>query len=285
VECQRRDAAIAERGELPGDSTDAPRGLPFYAMTRARVARFAEQRFGELWLWPVPRLDVRPLHHAGEKRERSRDVEPELPLQSRDGLIRGSADAVDQGKSDVVIEEFKTGKATPERLKSWKQQLLIYAHLYREQYGQLPKLLRVHSLASGAYDFPCVEEEAANAAEVTRAALHELNQRIASGARPEDLARPSESACKRCPHRAWCEPYWSAAAPGSNGMDVDGTIVSADGWEADLVGPPGTVIRVSFKALRVALRVGMRVRICGARIGSEGKLTCDRTTSVWRVGP
>src|SRR5688500_982021 len=32
AECGRRDAVIAERGALPGDSTEEPSALPFYSM-------------------------------------------------------------------------------------------------------------------------------------------------------------------------------------------------------------------------------------------------------------
>lgn len=282
-ECARRDARIAKRGELPGDSLEPPPALPFYAMTRARLARFARQRLGERWTWPLPQLDAGASRRVDEPGRRLAAIESELPLQSSDGLIRGIADLVDHSGENVIVEELKTGEATPERLRSWKHQLLIYAKLYRDQYGCYPALLRVHSLAAGTYEFPCVEEEAAAASEAARAALSDLNQRLAGGASPEDLARPSEAACSTCPHRAWCEPYWSAAAPEANGADTQGVIVNTSGWEADLCLPSGDRVRADFKALRVVPRTGTEIRICGARVEAGGKLVCHRGTSAWRI--
>jgi len=280
--CRVRDVKIDERGPLSGENVEPPAHLPFYAMTRARVARFAEERFGERWPWTKPTIRPENFQQKGGPQPR-RDGGPELPLRSRDGLIRGSADAVNRNGSDIIIEEFKTGEATPERLGAWKHQLLIYAHLYREQFGCSPTILRVQSLRGPAHEFACVDREAANAGQITIRAFSDLNNQIANGAGPEALARPSAEVCVHCSHRVWCEPYWSAFAPGSEGADAEGTIVSVDGWEADLLRPTGDVTRVSFKALRITPRSGVRIRICGARVEADGKLACHRATSVWRV--
>jgi hypothetical protein len=275
---------IAERGELPGDSTEEPSGLPFYGMTRARLARFAEQRFGERWLWAEPSFVRR---RAGQPADAGgpalRAIEAELPIRSGDGLVRGVADSVDGRDGKVVIEELKSGEVTPERLERWKHQLLIYAHLYREQYGRVPDLLRVHSLPGGTHEFPCAEDEARNAVAETRAALQDLNRRIDAGVAASDLARPSEAGCSQCSHRPWCEPYWTASAPGSNGADVEGNVASADGWEADVALSASRTVSVDFKALRIAPGIGSRLRICGSLPGKDGALRCGRGTSVWRV--
>ncbi|MDX2055672.1 MAG: PD-(D/E)XK nuclease family protein [Polyangiaceae bacterium] len=285
--CRRRNSVIAERGELPGDSTEEARSLPFYGMTRARLARFAEQRFGEFWLWTEPVFHERghgpPSEKGGRLRHGVEAVEAELRLRSRDGLVVGVADCVDSRDGKVVIEELKSGEVTPERLESWRHQLLIYAQLYREQHGHIPDLLRVHSLAGGTHEFQCVPDEAADAVARARAALQDLNRRIEAGAVASELARPSEAGCNNCPHRPWCEPYWQASAPGLNAGDVEGRVASVDGWEAEVTVATGRAVRVDFSGVRVAPSAGSRLRICGSRSTEEGSLRCVSGTSVWRV--
>ena len=285
-ECARRDRAIAERGPLPGDSTEEPASTPFYAMTRARFVRFASQRFGETWRWAQraaaeraggqgPRAEL-PVSHA---------IAAELRLASRDGLVVGIADSVDRRNGQVAIEEFKTGEATPDRLGSWKQQLLIYAHLYLEHYGTAPSQLRIYSLPSGPHEFTFDESEGRAAADAARAALQSLNQRLAAGAKAADLAQPAAAACTFCPHRPWCEPYWRAGMPGSNGADLEGTAAEVDGWAADMVLAGGSRARIDFKGVRVRPIAGARMRVCGTFRSADGSLRTGTATSVWRLPP
>ena len=282
-ECARRDARIRERGLLPGDSTEPPPALPFYGMTRARLARFAATRFGDRWIWQAPRLATPPTPRPNNSHGQLRPVEAEVPLASEDGLLRGFADIVEQDEAGAIIEEFKTGEPTPERLERWKRQLLIYAKLYRDRYGCVPGKLRLHSLAAGPVEFPYVEEEAASAVVDARNALVELNGRIANGAGARELARPSATACAGCPHRAWCEPYWSFATTARCATDVEGRVLGIDGWDADLQLRTGERRRVEFKALHVLPQVGSEIRVCNAFMSPSGTLACHRQTSVWRV--
>jgi hypothetical protein len=289
-ECSRRDRAIASRGELPGDSTEEPSALPFYSMTRARLARLVHERFGPDWSWREPIFGERAAsitttstRHDALTRHDLRAIEPELRLRSADGLIVGVADSVEQHDGTVVIEELKSGEATTERLAGWRRQLLIYGHLYSEQFGHAPSLLRVRSLPDGVRDFPYAADEAAQAVDDLRAAFRALNARIATGASAGELARPSQAGCPGCPHRPWCEPYWAAGVAIRSDADLEGMIGEVDGWTAVIEVISGTTLRVDFRASGVAPRAATRVRICGARLDPGGTLRCTRLTSVWRV--
>lgn len=281
LECRRRDRGIAARGELPGDSMDAPSALPFYGMTRARFSRFAEERFGAEWPWPEPSVGDRHSSGSREAREPVRELEPEFRIASADGSLVGIADVIERSDGRVVIEELKSGEATPERLASWRLQLQINAHLYFERYGRAPDLLRVMSLSDGTREFPYESAEGAKVAAELRNALAAVNARIGSGATAAELAKPSAAECGSCPHRPWCEPYWETA--GESDTDAEGTVIATDGWIATLQTARGAAARVDLRASAVTLSAGMQVRICGARRDQEGTLRCTRTTSVWRV--
>jgi hypothetical protein len=206
-----------------------------------------------------------------------------VPLASEDGLLKGFADIVEQDERGPIVEEFKTGEPTPERLERWKRQLLIYAKLYRDRYGSAPRKLRLQSLGAGAIEFPYIEEEAASAVADARNALVELNGRIANGAGATELARPSATVCAGCPHRAWCEPYWSSATPALGATDVEGRVLSTNGWDAELQFRTGERGRVELKALHILSQAGTDIRVCDAFVATSGTLACRRQTSVWRV--
>jgi hypothetical protein len=106
---------------------------------------------------------------------------------------------------------------------------------------------------------------------------------LASGAGPGDLARPSAAGCTNCRHRAWCDSYWLAGTPGSEGGDVEGTVINVDGWLAELESRSGERVTLNSRALRVTPSSGMRVRVCGARAVSVGVLLCRQGTSLWRL--
>lgn len=282
LECRRRDRVIAARGELPGDSMEPPSAMPFYGMTRARFSRFAEERFGTEWLWPEPSIGERPaVTAARQTADPVRELEPEFRITSADGSLVGVADVIERSDGRVVIEELKSGEATPERLASWRMQLQINAHLYFERFGRAPDLLRVTSLSDGTREFAYESTEGAKLASQVRGALAAVNTRIGSGAAAAELARPSATECCSCPHRPWCEPYWVTA--GESDTDTEGTVIATDGWIATLETARGTA-RVDLKASAVTLSAGMHVRLCGTRRDQDGTLRCGRTTSVWRVG-
>jgi hypothetical protein len=281
--CALRDERLAARGELPGDCTDAPTALPFYALTRARFARLAAERFGTTWRAPLPQLDSARRRTTSQPAVRPRAaIQVEVPLQSLDGLIRGVADIIDETGEVVAIEELKSGAGTEERLRSWTFQLLLYARLYLEQHGPKPVALRVRSLASGTLEIPYSEQEAAAAMESVRAALNVTNELIANGAPATELARPSTSVCARCGHRAWCEPYWTQRGSGDS-ADAEGRVLEVNGWDVTLETSSTALVSVNLKALRRMPSLHDRIRICDARMPSPTRLIADRTTAAWVV--
>jgi len=282
-ECKRRDAQIAERGRVPGDSTEPPSALPFFTMTRARISRLADQRFGGRWLWPLPLIRDHSPHATSTLPPRVADIASEIPLRSRDGLVRGVADSIVRAADGPVIEEFKTGELTPDRVKEWSRQLIVYAKLYHDEYGFAPNVLRIVSLHGPTREIPYVEEEASAAVAEICAALSSLNQELAAGNSLDSLARPSAAACSYCSHRPWCEAYWSSKAPGAEGSDVEGVVVNVDGYEVDLQTDSGAELRVAFRDLRLTAPVGSVLRICGGRSRPDSHVRCDRSTTVWRT--
>lgn len=279
--CERRDAQIASRGLLPGECTDAPVALPFYAITRSRFSRVARNRFGEQWRWRKPVLsratgrEREPPEHLGV------GVHVEVPLHSQDGRLRGVADEIIVSARDAEIEEFKTGELTPDRLPGWTLQLRLYAHLLEERYQIRPSRLRVRSISGDTHELPCEMPAAHDDAAGVLAELTRLNEQIASGVRAADLAAPSTVACIRCGHRPWCGSYWSTPAARS-GNDLDGVVASVNGWRASIATSDGTVL-VDFRWYGSTPSTATRIRVCDAKRDTDGTIVLERTSSVWSV--
>lgn len=277
AECDRRDRDVRERGEVPGDALDPPAKLPYCALTRARVKRFAKARFGAEWKWSEP--------HLTPHTSRRRVDQPALPqgnevaLASHDGRLRGSADSVRISPVGPEIEELKSGELTPERIVAWKFQLLLYGWLYHSSVGTPPSVLRIVSIHGDMTEFPYCETEAAAAAERAVAALLEVNAQIRQKASAARIGRPSEEVCRFCDHRPWCDSYWIDRPAGDS--DIEGTVQSATGWKATIREGKRSV-EIDFKPFGTIPQLGDRLRICGMRETTNGTVA-DRSTAVWRV--
>jgi CRISPR/Cas system-associated exonuclease Cas4 (RecB family) len=281
AECRRRDEMVRSRGQLPGEDLSPPTSLPFYAINGARLARFAQQRYGASWPWLL-HLGTPAKSNQRLSNERTGNIHgPEVALQSADGLINGVADSIIDEGSTVAIEEFKTGEASPDNVRDWRYQLLIYGKLYADEHGRAPSHLRIHSLASGTQQFEYVDDEARQTVASVSSALRELNRRISNGVDVVELARPNPTNCRSCPHRPWCQPYWSASTPGADGTDLEGTI-EAEGFQGRMRASSGAMVEVDFRPLRISPNVGAQIRICSARPARTG-IVCDVGTAIWRV--
>ncbi|GAB3283051.1 hypothetical protein GCM10027426_22490 [Microbacterium lacusdiani] len=136
------------------------------------------------------------------------------------------------GQLDIVVEDaggavvdLKTGDdGTPGISNDVRNQLLLYAHLYGQQYGQLPVSLVVFSLRYGALPVEFSPHD-------VDALLSQVD--AARGAVPL-LAVPDPSGCRYCRRRLQCEPHWEAAAAWNDPDCVEGRVVKVETSRAGL---------------------------------------------------
>ena len=204
----------------------------------------------------VPDIEVRRIRAtrnalviAGKARSVPRDnggpIPParyghEIPVQSTDGLVRGTIDAVVQDAgSSVNIRDYKSGAVLESssgregQLKeSYQTQLKMYAQLYAETFGEWPASLEIVSLAGESQKVPFTKSDCSNLLNNAKASLRLVNENITnhpSNSLPAILANPSPQACGFCQYRPACGPYRSAAAMSDLGrwpLDVIGTVES-----------------------------------------------------------
>jgi len=143
--------------------------------------------------------------------------------------LRGTPDWVHESAGVIRVLDFKTGLNQTDASEDQRRQLLLYAHLVRVKTGRLPD---VCALVDGAgrerlvdFDDVAVDE----ALSVAAAAVEDYNRHISHGDL-QQLARPSQQACRWCPFRPICLPYFESRQPdwvGAKG-DVHGRVIDVE---------------------------------------------------------
>lgn len=136
------------------------------------------------------------------------------------------------GQLDIVVDDaggavvdLKTGDdGTPGVSNDVRNQLLLYAHLYGQQYGHLPVSLVVFSLRYGALP--------------VEFSPHDIDALLSRVDAARDavplLAVPDPSGCRYCRRRLRCEPHWEAAAAWQDPDCVEGRVIKVETSRAGL---------------------------------------------------
>jgi CRISPR/Cas system-associated exonuclease Cas4 (RecB family) len=128
----------------------------------------------------------------------------EVPVQSKDGYIRGRIDRAEVIPEGIRLIDYKSANRDdiPER---YIRQLQLYAFLWYETFGEWPIDAQIYYPLKGTfYDIPVNESICRQVA----AEADALIKRVASITRPKKAAIPGDT-CKVCDYRPWCRPFWT----------------------------------------------------------------------------
>lgn len=146
----------------------------------------------------------------------------ELWVESHDGLVGGYIDRVTITKDGAVLSDYKSGaisefateEGSGEIKQAYKEQLKLYAALYRLSNGAWPVRLEVVPLQGAPVEIGFEPEESERLLSDARSFLHVANGRIAEveggGATIDGLASPQAVHCRLCLFRPACKAYWIA---------------------------------------------------------------------------
>ena len=185
-------------------------------------------------------------------------LECEVTLKDPAIGLRGRADILITAGSTAVIDLKTSTHEAAEPSSQIRQQLLLYAHLFRAREGRLPERLEVLSLARGRTAVSFTGEDVETAVgEVTRA-------RLAAGA----AATPSALACRFCRRRLECAAHWDlqqAVRPDGVEGVVDKITVASTGLVGVRMDPDVWVTQLRPDQLPPGLRPGHHIRLIGLR--------------------
>lgn len=127
----------------------------------------------------------------------------EIPVRSRDGLMAGRIDRVDQIANGTRLTDFKSALRDdlPER---YERQIQLYAWMWHDKTGEWPvEGLLVYPFTGTVHEVPVDELHCDTTATESIALIHELQKEQL----PHQRARPGE-VCQVCEYRPWCKAFW-----------------------------------------------------------------------------
>ena len=186
-------------------------------------------------------LEIANARWAAEPRDESHRAVSrsghEIRVQSNDGLIRGTIDAVIRTSVGSIIRDYKSGPVLePDGHNEYQPkgvyqtQLKLYAALYAESCGEWPTSLELVPLSGTTHEVAFDRKECSDLLDEARDALQNLNSKVSenpSESLPSLLANPSPAACTFCQYRPACKPYLVATAEIKDGewpLDVVGIV-------------------------------------------------------------
>jgi CRISPR/Cas system-associated exonuclease Cas4 (RecB family) len=162
----------------------------------------------------------------------------EVPVSTRDGLVRGRIDRVLDRGDGIVLQDFKTGNIFQvldnDALlvkPSYSAQLQLYAALYRETFEIWPTTLEVVPLQGEAVRVDLDYRACEDLLKSARDLLAHLNQTIDRARERGNevlVGTPGEGICKFCSFRPYCREYMSLAT--RNAFELP------EKWPIDLIG-------------------------------------------------
>lgn len=160
--------------------------------------------------------------HDNRPRQSSHPTGFELWVESHDGQVGGYIDRVTNTKDGVVLSDYKsgailasgTGGGPGELKRTYKEQMELYAGLYRLKSGAWPIGLRIVPLQGTPVEVVLDPENAERLLAEASTFLCAANERIAEvkngSAEITALALPKAVHCRLCLFRPACRAYWIA---------------------------------------------------------------------------
>lgn len=231
------------------------------------------------------------------KRHAVPDFEPagpgigvEVRLSGADGRLAGTADIVIRHEGGIEIRDLKSGRtldASGELSEPYKIQLLLYAVMYEETYGEWPVRLVIDPITRDPID---ILPDRGEAYEYRRAVLDEMDSFAAAVAagRLETLARPSPEVCRFCRHVLRCAAFWRAASPTWNASPraLKGRVTGLIPGTATISVTGGTIPTGSWEIGGVGgmeIAIGESVEVFNFEWRGEGRLARSEETE-WLSG-
>lgn len=157
----------------------------------------------------------------------------EMWCESKDKQVGGKIDLIAEYPSHVEIIDFKTGAITEEMMDDegekveeikidYQEQLKLYAALYYEHTGIVPRVLNLVDLKRTKFEVAFTIDECLELLSKAKKLLKIVNNEISCGT---FVTCPSVVNCRFCLNRPACQSYQSALVYGLKTNDIRGKIV------------------------------------------------------------
>lgn len=177
----------------------------------------SSRHLGEPNHWPELAELYRRLYDVVQRRLRAGAVEAveacaERTLHSKDGQLWGRPDAYFVSADGIDLVDYKSGALSSEASPKdeYVEQLLFYAYLIQENYGQYPRSLSLIGRDGLVIPVAPAPGRSAILGDQLRSMLDTYNTAVRRQAAAEELATPSAEGCLFCDRKALCSKFWDA---------------------------------------------------------------------------
>ena len=130
----------------------------------------------------------------------------------RDGFT-GKPDLILRRSNGLVIIDYKSGELSDdsenreEKIESWQQQILFYASIIKEEFGEWPVDGEIRLLSKEVISIPINQQEVKAIAKEAQTLKENYNAKIASGVLHSELAQYSIDNCRFCEFKGACNTF------------------------------------------------------------------------------
>ena len=142
----------------------------------------------------------------------------------------GKPDLVLRRPEGLVIIDYKSGELPDDvqerekRIASWQQQILFYAPIIKEEFGELPVDGELRLLNNKVIHTPIDLQKVETLVEEAQALKGNYNAKIAAGVSLSELAQYSVDNCKLCEFKGACNTFWEENPQPIPGIDEYGCL-------------------------------------------------------------
>ena len=141
----------------------------------------------------------------------------------RDGFT-GKPDLILRRENGLVIIDYKSGELSDdsesreEKIALWQQQILFYALIVKEEFGEWPVSGEIRLLNKEVIPIPIDPQKVKTIVENAQALKENHNTKIAAEVSHSELAQYSVDNCRFCEFKGVCNTFWE-----NNPLPIPGT--------------------------------------------------------------
>ena len=147
----------------------------------------------------------------------------------KDGFT-GRPDLVLRRANGLVIIDYKSAELSDdsqsreEKLKAWQQQVLFYASIVQEEFGELPVGGEIRLLNKEVISIPIDLQKVEALSEKAQTLMEDYNTKIEAGEADSELAQYSVDNCRFCEFKGACHTFWKENPQPIPGTDEYGCL-------------------------------------------------------------
>ena len=147
----------------------------------------------------------------------------------RDGFT-GKPDLILRREDGLIIIDYKSGELPDDsqnrdkKLESWQQQILFYASIIKEEFGEWPVDGEIRLLNKEVIPIVIDPREAKDVKQAAQELKEDYNAKIGAGATHLELAQYSIEGCAFCEFKGACNIFWKENPQPIPGTDEYGCL-------------------------------------------------------------